>query len=243
MPRPSTPPAPPEPRAPRKRSLQLLFLLAAAVLLPLAGLAGAGPFLSGQLDALRGLGLVTIPFYMLAVGVVIGLALIPSHVASFAAGFLYGFWAGVVAALGAIIVGVFLSFQVTRRMTREQLRDWTERFTWSRVLVRELIDTSPAKAFLAVALARLPPQVPYALGNIVAASCGVRLLPLLFGTAIGILPRAGLVVLIGSGLSEWEPGAPLPGELKWAVAAALVGFGGLFLWSGLILRKRQAGPG
>jgi len=40
-----------------------------------------------------------------------------------------------------------------------------------------------------VALLRLPPNSPFAIANLAMASTGVRLLPFMAGTAIGMTPR------------------------------------------------------
>lgn len=105
-----------------------------------------------------------------------------------------------------------------------------------------LIDAPTGRAILVVALARLPPQMPFAMGNVLAASSGVRLIPLVIGTALGMAPRIGLVVWIGAELSTWKPGTPIPVSLGWAVASAVVGFGGLALWSWRLLRQSKDHP-
>jgi uncharacterized membrane protein YdjX (TVP38/TMEM64 family) len=119
-----------------------------------------------------------------------------------------------------------------------------------------MIDAPFGRAILAVALARLPPQMPFALTNFLAASSGVRLVPLMLGTAIGMAPRIGLVVWLGAELTGWKLGEPIPASLVWAFAGAVIGFGGLGIWSWRLLRwpattpddqsgahRRESGPG
>jgi uncharacterized membrane protein YdjX (TVP38/TMEM64 family) len=91
-----------------------------------------------------------------------------------------------------------------------------------------------------VALARLPPQVPFALGNVLAASLRLPLRPMLIGTAIGMAPRVGLVVWLGAELSAWDPAAAPPMSLFLSLAAAVLGLGGLGVWAGVAMRRPAA---
>jgi len=221
-----------------RRGLALAALVIAAVLLPLVGL---GTLLSTGQEAVewvRGRGVWTLPVFVLLAGVAAGCALVPSHLSSLLAGYLYGFWLGLPAALGVILIGCAIGAALSRRVGGEVLHRVIERHRWGRVLAAELIDARDAKATLAVALARLPPQMPFALGNVLAAAFGVRWWPLLIGTLTGMFPRVVLVLWVGAGLAVWEPGMAVPGSLWLAVAAGMVGMGGLVLWSGWILKKK-----
>jgi uncharacterized membrane protein YdjX (TVP38/TMEM64 family) len=106
-----------------------------------------------------------------------------------------------------------------------------------RTLGRAMIDARGRRAVIAVTLARLPPQVPFAMGNVLAASAGVRVAPFLAGTALGMLPRVSLVVAIGAGLSELEAGAT-GGGAAWLLTTVggVVGLAVLGLWAMRILK-------
>ncbi len=232
---PPTPPNTPPPTPLRFRRIATACAL--GLLLPLIGVALgiAGAF--DHVTNLREAGWWLIPTYVLTGGALVGLALIPSHLTSLVAGLLFGFARGLPTAIGIVLIGCAIGYHLGRRYAGHDLRALVDRFPWGRRLATAMIDAPPGRAILAVALARLPPQMPFAMTNVLAASSGVRLVPLMIGTAIGMAPRIGLVVWLGAELSEWKFGAPIPSGLWWALGGALVGFGGLGIWSWRLLRK------
>lgn len=223
----------------RGRVWRVAGLSGLALAMPLLGLWGG--FL-GAVEwgiELKEAGGWLLPVYLVLAGTLIGLALLPSHLTSLLAGFLFGFIGGLPAALGVVLIGSGLGYLLSRRYAGGDLRRLVDRSKWGRRLASALIDAPTLKAIFVVALVRLPPQVPFALGNVLAASSGVRLFPLVVGTMLGMAPRVGLVVWVGAELSRWELGAPIPSALLWAVAASVVGFGGLALWSWVLLRQQE----
>ncbi|MEM6820950.1 MAG: VTT domain-containing protein [Verrucomicrobiota bacterium] len=218
----------------------LLLICAAAVLLPILGFSSLVSFLSSSLDSFQELGLWTLVPFVLVASTLIGLALLPSHVSSGLAGFLYGLPLGTLVALLSVMLGACLGYGVTQKTAKHQLRFWIDRSKWTRVLAEELIDSGFSKCLTTIALSRLPPQVPFALGNIVAASSGVSLIPFILGTVLGMAPRIILLVWVGTSLSYWKVGTPIPNSLMLSLVAAGVGFGGIILWSALILKKHSS---
>ncbi|MCP5024147.1 MAG: hypothetical protein GY930_20560 [bacterium] len=55
-----------------------------------------------------------------------------------------------------------------------------------------------------LALIRLSPALPFATTNLLMSTTGIRLLPFLIGSLIGMAPRVIAVVWIGSSLSELD---------------------------------------
>jgi len=210
----------------------------AAILLPGLGILMVSTGFGHWLAELSVLPAWTALLYCLIAGLLVGVALTPSHLTSLLAGYLYGIWLGGFTALAVVTLGTAVGFLLARQLAHDRLRDLVERSRWGRRLAAEILDdTHPLRETVAIAFARLPPQVPFALGNVVGASARAGLIPMLAGTMLGMLPRVVLVVWVGAALGEWEPGAPLPAGLAWAVGLALVGFGALFLWSGWILTR------
>lgn len=221
------------------RILRVAALSALALTLPLLGVllgvsGGADAFL-----AARDPGLWTLPIFGILAGLVVGFAIVPSHLTSLVSGYLYGILIGFPAAVAVVLIGALIGFRLSRALAGEDFRAIIDRTRWGAVLARKLIDTTGVRSVIAVSLARLPPQVPFALGNVLAASCGVRQFPLLIGTAIGMAPRIALAVWVGAEFSEWKPGAPLPGALLFSVVASVAGFGGLSLWSWWLVRNTE----
>lgn len=225
--------------SPRVRVWRLASLSGLALALPLLGVWGGFLGATEWGTELKEAGWWLLPTYIFLGGTLIGLALMPSHLTSLLAGFLFGFTGGLPAALGAVLIGSSLGYLISRRFAAGDLRKLVDRSKWGRRLATALIDAPTLKAIFVVTLIRLPPQVPFALGNVLAASSGVRLIPLLTGTALGMAPRVGLVVWVGAELSRWELGAPIPSPLLWALAASVVGFGGLAIWSWFLLRAPE----
>lgn len=210
----------------------------AAVAIPWVGILSAAIFLPPILPALRDHGpLLALPYILLA-GLLVGFALAPTHLTSLLSGYLFGAAIGIPAACTAVGIGTLIGFHASRKLAKDRLRDLLENSRWGRLLVGEMIDTSPWKAGVAITLARLPPQVPFAVGNLLAASARVSLTPVIVGTLIGMFPRIALVALVGSQLAEWKPGAPIPSGLIWTGVATVVGFGSLAIWGTTILRRK-----
>jgi len=234
---PSTKPATPPDRPRRFAGLRLAALSIAAILGPVVGLIALGT-LGGHhaLDAIT-LPAWSAPLVALAVAGLTGLALMPTHLTSLACGFLLGLTLGLPAAVLGVVAAAWLGFTLARRLDAKALRRLAERRPIGRRLAAAMLDKGPARATVAVALARLPPHVPFALGNVLAASLRIPLRPHLIGTLIGMSPRVALVVWLGAELSGWRPGASPPMSLYLSAAAAIIGLGGLTIWSGVVLRR------
>jgi len=214
--------------------------MAIAVLLPGLGVLAAGAFIGPAIMEWRPLPLWSLLLFAVLTGIGTGFAVLPTHLVSLAAGYLYGFGGGSLAALTAVAIGTTLGIWIARRMARDRLHQLLERSPWGHRLTEEMLETDAWKVMGAILLARLPPQLPFALGNVIGASAGVAPLPFVAGTLLGMLPRVLLVVWVGASLSTWVPGAALPSGFLYAIALAVVGFGGLILWSARILKKRGA---
>jgi len=169
-----------------------------------------------------------------------GLALLPTHGLSLVSGYLLGSMWGALAAILAVTLASGIGWWITRGLTGQRLRAVIGRSKAGRSLSQVMIDSQGFRAVLAVALVRLPPQVPFALGNVLASSAGVRLGALLLGTALGMLPRVAVVAWAGSQLTEinsWRDG----GWALLGLTSAMVALVVLGAWSWRVIsRDRQA---
>lgn len=123
---------------------------------------------------------------------VITLAPVPKAVLSVAAGLLYGLVVGAAVVWAAALIGALLAFALGRLLGR----DAVERLTSTRV--RQVDDLLARRGFVAVLLARLVPVVPFTAVNYAAGLTGVRTLPYLAGTALGIVPGTVAYVALGA---------------------------------------------
>lgn len=216
---------------------RLALIAMSSVGLPLVGLLVAGAWLGEAWSEPIAAPVWAAPLMMLVIVVGAGLALTPTHLTSLASGYLLGMGVGLTTAMVGVLGATWLGFALARRLDGARLRAAAERKPVGRMLTEAMLSGDRRRAILALTLARLPPQVPFALGNVLAASLGVPAGALLIGTAAGMLPRVALVVWVGSALSAWTPGAAPPGALWLALGGGLVGLGGLAVWSGLCLRS------
>ncbi|MEM1209835.1 MAG: VTT domain-containing protein [Planctomycetota bacterium] len=228
----------PEATAPRASWIKLALLAIVAVGLPAVGLAVVGIVGGDALAEALTLPAWSAPLVATAIGLVCGLALLPTHLTSLASGYLLGLAVGLPTAIVGVIAGAGLGYFLASRLDVAALRSMIQRYRVGRSLTDAMLERGPARATTAVLLARLPPQVPFALGNVLAASLRIPLRPMLLGTALGMAPRVGLVVWLGSELADWDATAAPPMSLYLSLAAALVGLLGLTAWSAAILRHR-----
>lgn len=214
------------------------LVAAVAVALPGLGVLGLFEPLSQWAEGVRGGEAVAAwwPAFVAVAAVLCGVAIMPTHGVSLAAGFVFGGAMGTLAAVASVVVGSLLGWRLAGWVAGRGLREAIEQAPAGRALSAAMIEARGGRAVLAVALARLPPQVPYALGNVVAASSGVRLGPLMLGTALGMLPRIAAVAWLGGELARVESAADVT-TLVVGLAAAAVGLIGLGWWSWRVLRK------
>lgn len=214
-----------------------VVLLGLAVVLPGLGVLGLGGVLGEAAEGLREQAGWTLPVFVVAAALLTGLAVLPTHAVSLAAGFVYGLGGGLLGAMGGVLGGSVVGYAVAGRLSSDRLRGWVDARPRGRALASALIDARGWRAVMAVALLRLPPQVPFAMANVLGAMLAVRVWPFVLGTGLGMLPRVALVVWVGDELGSWDMGAAPPASLWLAVSAAAVGLVGLGVWSWRVLRR------
>lgn len=165
--------------------------------------------------------------------VLAGIALLPTYAQSALGGWAFGIKLGIPAALGGFAGGAIIGYFIARSTSRERVEKVIQsdaRFAAVRdALIGGQVATGgkPAsfwKQLGIVALLRCPPNSPFALTNLVLAASGVRLVPFVLGTIIGMTPRTAVAVVIGAGvkdvLTEDSLKKAAPGWL-WIVSIAL----------------------
>lgn len=136
--------------------------------------------------------------YVAIFAVTAGLGLLPTYAQSILGGWVFGVAAGVPAALAGFLGGALLGFVVVRLVARESVQRFIDRRPRAAVVREALVGRGPWRTVGVVALLRMPPNSPFALSNLVMASAGVRLLPFLAGTAMGMMPRTVLAVWLAA---------------------------------------------
>lgn len=158
---------------------------------------------------LRGHEELGLAIYVTGFAILAGLALLPTYAQSALGGFAFGMMFGVPAALAGFVGGAFIGYMIAGRVSGDRvdkaLADKPKMRAVRDALVGR-VNAGEGHAFLrtfgTVALLRLPPNSPFALTNLLLASSKVPILPYLLGTAVGMLPRTALAVVIGAGVHD-----------------------------------------
>jgi uncharacterized membrane protein YdjX (TVP38/TMEM64 family) len=157
-----------------------------------------------------------------------GLALMTTYANSMLAGWTFKFAIGfptVMASLaGAAMIGYGLTYRIVGHRVENAIREHPR---WE-IVRRALIGGSPLRTTSIITLLRLSPLLPFETTNVLLAMCGVRPLPYLIGTMIGIAPRTAAVVYFASSLQEFtlhsvpDPVTIIVGLVITAIAIAVL---------------------
>lgn len=158
------------------------------------------------------------PLLFVGVHSVVTVSPFPRTIFTVAAGVLFGSAAGVVLTITATVLSAAAAFWLVRAVGG----DAVERFAppaavaWVRTRLQR-------RGLLAMISLRLIPALPFSVMNYASALSGVRFLPFLLGTLLGVLPGTVAVVVLGDAALG---GDPPPALLAVSVAGAVVGITG-----------------
>ena len=160
---------------------------------------------------------VAVVCYILAYVAAVALSFPGASILTIAGGFMFGFLGGAVLALVSATAGATLIFL----MARTSLGDVLARKAGPRM--QRLRAGFAQEGFSYLLFLRLVPLFPFWLVNLAAALFGIRLIPYIAATAIGIVPGTFVLAYFGAGLENAldAEGPSLPLEL--AVGLALLG--------------------
>ena len=205
--------------------LPLGFLIVVLVVFGL-GKAGVLPELSGWLDQLGALsgspwGLPAL-IGLFCIGAFIGA---PQFILYGGALIAFGVWPGIGYAWLATLCSGGVTFW-TGRIGGEALFN---RFAGIRA--QKVSGFLGANAFKASALVRLVPAGPFLLVNMAFGISKARFIPFLAGLGLGALPKLGIVLLVGQGVTTLSEGSVLLGGM------AILGAAAIWFWLGSVQRK------
>ena len=143
------------------------------------------------------------------------LVFVPRPALNAAAGLLLGVQQGLLLAVLGTTLGAALAFGLGRLLGRDALRPLLR----GRVLTaldRRFTD----QGFRSVLLLRLFPGLPFQAGNYAAAFSGVRFVPFLAATAIGVVPATAAYVVAAASAKE-------PGSAAFLLSAGAIVVAGL----------------
>ncbi|MEM7308757.1 MAG: VTT domain-containing protein [Planctomycetota bacterium] len=144
------------------------------------------------------------PLFLVLTALLAGLSLSPTHASSLLAGMAFGVVGGSAMALLGTLLAAALGFLTLRHFLRGRFVEALAHHPRAEAVHRELDRGSVRRTFALLALIRLSPVLPFAATNLLMSTTGLRLLPFLSATLVGIAPRVVAVVWIGSSLTELD---------------------------------------
>ena len=130
-----------------------------------------------------------IPAYILLFAISSGLGILPTYAQAILGGWVFGLALGAPAAIAGCVGGALLGWSFSRLVSGRGIESWLDAKPKARAIRTALVGAHQVRLMWLVALLRLPPNSPFAIANLAMASTGVRLLPFMAGTAIGMTPR------------------------------------------------------
>ena len=195
------------------------FLPAAGGFLLLARLGPVSDFLNQH----QAMGLT---IYIAAFTITAGLGLLPTYAQAILAGYAFGVTMGVPAALAGFVGASLVGWLVARRVSAGRIDAEIRRHPKLSIVRDALVRHGFARSLAIVTLVRIPPNSPFALTNLVLSTSGVGLLSYVVGTAVGMLPRTAVAVVIGSqiegALSKDAIGTPIWLRITGVVVSLVV---------------------
>lgn len=140
--------------------------------------------------------------YSLAFAVAAGLAFLPSYASSILGGWAFGFAWGFPGALFGFTGGAIIGYGVSTLVTQRRVEEIIESKPRWKAVRDALVGSGFWRTVAIIALVRMPPNSPFALGNLAMASVRVRLLPYVLGTILGMAPRTAFIVWFAANLRE-----------------------------------------
>jgi uncharacterized membrane protein YdjX (TVP38/TMEM64 family) len=176
-----------------------------ATVLPLAGAAVLVAFAARLAPWLRDQGLFGMAGFVAAFSVLGGLALVPTWANSILGGWVYHrFIIGFPIVMAGLGGAAIISYGLARLFGGHRVEDLIHRHRKWEVVRQALIGRGPLRTTWLVILVRLSPLLPFETTSVLLAVTGVRPLPFLIGTLIGIAPRCAAIVMAATGAEHLD---------------------------------------
>ena len=140
--------------------------------------------------------------FMLVFMLTSGIGLLPTYAQAVLAGWIWGITWGSLGSIAGFTGGAIIGYGISRLVARQRIDKLIERYPKARVIRKALIGRGNWRTFGLVTLLRIPPNAPFAVSNLVMSSCGVRLVPYVCGTILGMLPRSVVFVTFAALASQ-----------------------------------------
>ncbi len=171
--------------------------------------------------------------FTLAATILAAFAAAPTFALSIVAGWAFGFADGVVSMMLATVCAALIAWSVARFLASRGLGQWLSEHPKLRAVHQSLLGRSPVKAGFLLFTARLPPQIPFALLNLLAGSTRAPLVPFFVATSLGMFPRTALVTWTAATMESISFDRP---ETAMISILGLLIAAGLVIWIGVVAR-------
>ncbi|MFI4882330.1 MAG: TVP38/TMEM64 family protein, partial [Phycisphaerales bacterium JB064] len=118
-----------------------------------------------------------------------GFGALPTYSQALLGGWAFGPVVGFLAAWAGFVGASLVGYTIARTVSRRRVEKLIDENPKARAVRDALIGHGQLRTTAIVALIRVPPNSPFALTNLAMAASGVRLVPYVIGTALGMAPR------------------------------------------------------
>lgn len=139
-----------------------------------------------------------IVIYILVFMITSGCGILPTYAQAFLGGWVFGLTLGIPGALVGFTGGSLIGYVIARQVSRDRVETLIKRHDKASTIRDALIGRGYARTLGIVTLLRVPPNSPFALTNLLLASCRVPLKIYIPSVAVGMLPRTALIVGFGA---------------------------------------------
>jgi uncharacterized membrane protein YdjX (TVP38/TMEM64 family) len=133
--------------------------------------------------------------FVIGFAVLGGLALVPTWANSMIGGWTYKFAAGFPAVMVGLAGAAMIAYLLAHRVAGHRVEELIHEHPKWQIVRDALIGRNTVRTIWVIILLRLSPLLPFETTNVLLAACGVKPLPFLIGTLIGVMPRTAALVL------------------------------------------------
>jgi uncharacterized membrane protein YdjX (TVP38/TMEM64 family) len=175
-------------------------------------------FLVGT-DENPGLPLATgIAVYVAIFIITAGLGVLPTVSQAILAGFAFGIGWGFPAALVGFAGASIIGYTIANLVARKKIEDEIKSHPKASIIRDAFIRHGKVRALVILTLIRVPPNSPFALTNYAMSVSGVKMVPFLIATIVGMAPRTFAAVWIGAQVDSWDE----VHKPKWLIIGGIV---------------------
>ena len=127
-----------------------------------------------------------------------GFGALPTYSQALLGGWAFGPVVGFAAAWAGFVGASLIGYTIARTVAKRRVEKLIDENPKARAVRDALIGHGALRTTAIVALIRVPPNSPFALTNLATAASGVRLVPYVVGTALGMAPRTFAAVWLAS---------------------------------------------